>query len=489
MKPRRVLVQGLLAGLTIGLLAGCSAPSQQQTRSPAASAQGLPAFTDLVQQAAPSVVTVTVSPGGGSQYRIDPPTWNFRNGSLRELLKRFFGTGEQQEPVLPKLAQRRVSWTTGSGFIISEDGYIITSRRLVHGADRVMVHLNNRRHMTAKVVGSDKYSGIALLKVEADNLNPVDIGSADALKRGAWVLAIGAPPGVQTSVTAGIVSAKGRHLAGKQYIPFIQTDAAITPTAAGGPLLNMQGKVVGVNAPTFGRIPGSQGLSFAIPIGIAMDVATELMEDGTVERGWLGVQIQEVTPALAESFGMKWPHGALIAHIVPGTPAAASALQAGDVIVKYDGVPIPHVSALPPLVGRTDPGETVEIVVVRDGDKETVEVEIGKLNQSLWSRMWSGDTGDNAASGAALGVRMRALTDSERRQLGIPKGGVRIVEIAPGLARRAGLQAGDVIAAVGSEPVTSPQALRERLTEADEPVALRVLRNGDVRYIAFEPNP
>lgn len=490
MKLTRLLAHGLLATLAIGLIAGCSEQPKQRTQAPAAAANGLPAFTALVRQAAPSVVRITVSPARSNSQTESPRNWHFERNSLRDWLQRFLDEAEELRKRQPQHhARARMRLASASGFIISEDGYIITSRRLVQGADRVVVHLNGRQ-MTAELVGADKYSGIALLKVDAEDLNPVDIGSVDALNLGAWVLALGAPPGVETSVTAGIVSAKGRNLAGKQYVPFIQSDVTVTPRAVGGPLLSMQGEVVGVNAPTYGRVNGYRGLSFAIPIDLAMAVAEDLMADGSVERGWLGVQIQQVTASLASSFGMQRPHGALIAHIVSGTPAAESSLKAGDVIVKYNGEPVPRVSALPPLVARTDPGKTVDIVVVRNGEKQTVEVEIGELNQSPWTGSWAGDpAGQGAASNAALGLRLRALTDNERKHLGIPTGGVRILELGPGLARRAGLEAGDVIATVNAQPVTSPDALRKRLTEADEPVALRVLRDGRVRYIAFDPDP
>lgn len=489
MKSTGLLTHGLLAAMFLGMLAGCSGESPQQTSPAGQPAQKLPDFTGLVQQATPSVVKIKVSSHKSSQRQHESQdNRRLGEGRLRHWLEQFFGDNDGRQPAHHRV-RTQVRPSTGTGFVISEDGYIITTRNIVHGADRIVVQLDNRRRMTAKLVGADKYSGIALLKVDADNLHPVDIGSANTLKSGAWVVAIGAAFGFDPSVAAGIVSDKGRHLPGKQYVSYIQTDVAVNPGNAGGPLLNTQGKVVGVNTLVRGRTGRYDGLSYAVPIGIAMDVAKQLKDDGTVERGWLGVQIQEVTLALAKSFNMDWAHGALVAHVVPGTPAAASSLKAGDVIIKYNGQPVPSVAALPPLVGMTTPGTTVEMVVVRNGEKHTLEVEIGKLGQSRWTGSWYSTSDGAGDSGQALGIRMRPLKDSERMQLGIPKGGVRILQVAPGPAREAGLEAGDVIAAAGSEPVSSPDALRKLLSNTDDPVALRVVRDGVVRYMVFQPAP
>lgn len=493
MNSTRPFAYTLFAALLVALLVGCSDEPAQDAQAPAATSQGLPSFTALVREAAPSVVEITVSPAGHREPGSDQPnSWEFGDQSqpLRKWLEHFLdprdGHHRRQPPQHQQQAPARLS--TGSGFIISEDGYILTARHVVQGADEVLVRLSNRRQLTAKVVGSDEYSGIALLKVDASDLNPVDIGSVKSIQPGAWVIAIGAPFGFQNSVSAGIVSGKHRHLSGAQYVPFIQTDVAINPGSSGGPLFNLSGEVVGVNARIFSRSGGYQGLSFAIPINIAMDVARQLMEGEAIAHGWLGVQIQEVTQPLADSFGMQWPHGALIAHIVPGTPAAASALQAGDVIVKYNGEAVPTVAALPPLVGMTEPGETVNIVVFRDGEKQSIAVEIGMLNKTQWHGNRNGGTHSSEPPQSPLGLRMRPLEDQERKTLGIPTGGVRIIEVAPGPARRAGFKAGDVIASVSAKPVVGPDALRQRLIEADEPIALRVLRDGGVLYIAFEPD-
>lgn len=490
MKSTRSIFYALFAVGALGLLAGCSDQPQSSAQTPAVAASGLPDFTALVQQAAPSVVQITTLPDnpertGKNQSNKRGPSDQQR--PLRKWLDRLLDPEAQGHHARPYHRHSEIRQSTGSGFIISEDGYILTARHVVAGAGQIVVQLNNRHQMTAELVGSDKYSGIAVLKIDAENLNPVEIGSVANLQPGAWVVAIGAPFGFETSVSAGVVSAKSRHLTGAQYVPFIQTDVAINPGNSGGPLFNLAGEVVGVNARIFSRSGGYQGLSFAIPIDLAMGVANQLIAGEGIERGWLGVQIQKVTLPLAQSFGMAWPHGALIAHIVPGTPAAASALKAGDVIVKYAGEPVANVSALPPLVGMSDPGETIEIVVFRNGDKQSIEVEIGKLNRSPWTGRFGNAHGEVAPAHGALGLRMRTLKDSEREQLGIPSGGVRILEVAPGSARRAGLHAGDVVAAVGSEAVAGPDALRASLSTSDGPVALRVLRDGGVLYIAFEP--
>ena len=308
--------------LLIGLLAACQ---------PAASNNGLPDFTGLVEENSPAVVNIATS--------IDPSK---AETSVREqvpdFLRKFFeGMQEQEIPDQPHQAE-----ATGSGFIIEEDGYILTNRHVVDGADHIIVRLSDRRELEAELVGQDERSDLALLKVDADDLPTVKIGSSAKLKVGEWVLAIGAPFGFDSSVTAGIVSAKGRSLPSENYVPFIQTDVAINPGNSGGPLFNLDGDVVGINSQIISRNGGYMGLSFAIPIDIAMDVVAQLKDKGRVSRGWLGVLIQPVDRDLAPSFGLDKPTGALVSQVLADSPAAAAGIQAGDVILKFNGEDIRH---------------------------------------------------------------------------------------------------------------------------------------------------
>lgn len=481
MRTKRFPAYGLLAVFITSLLTGCG---EEPASEPAtAKPQTLPDFTGLVQAAAPSVVNISTKrpPAGEDTGGRDGESGE---APFQDWLKRFFEEGEKR-PQPPSRGRPSM----GSGFVISEDGYILTSRHVVQGDGRIVVKFSDRQQMSAKRVGADKYSDIAVLKVDADNLQPVETGSPDKLKPGAWVVAIGSPFGFETSVTAGIVSAKKRSLADDQYVPFIQTDVAINPGNSGGPLFNLEGKVVGVNAQIYSRSGGFQGVSFAVPIDIAMDVAEQLKESGSVARGWLGVQIQEVDLALSKSFDMAHPRGALVAHVLPDSPAADSELQSGDVIVGFDGRDVPSAAALPPLVGLTEPGSTVDITVLRDGERQTLEVEIGELDKDAPQGMrQSAEESSGDAQEQGMGLRMRSLNNDEREQLGVSEGGVRILEVGPGPGREAGLKAGDVILALGPERVSSPEALRRRLAEADGPVALRVQRNGSVQYVPFNPD-
>src|SRR5690606_16325520 len=267
----------------------------------------------------------------------------------------------------------------GSGFIISKDGYILTNNHVIQNADEIIVRLNDRRTLEAKLIGADETTDLALLKVEAKDLPTVRLGNSDALEVGEWVVAIGSPFGFDYSVTAGIVSAKGRSLPNDNYVPFIQTDVAINPGNSGGPLFNLDGKVVGINSQIYTRSGGFMGVSFAIPINVAMEVSEQLKDKGRVSRGWLGVVIQEVNKELAESFGLEKAAGALVAQIVPGSPADSADLQNGDIITHFNGKPILMSSDLPHQVGRVKPGSKVSMDVVRNGKRRKVSVTIGTL--------------------------------------------------------------------------------------------------------------
>ncbi|MFK7890335.1 MAG: Do family serine endopeptidase, partial [Granulosicoccus sp.] len=332
-----------------------------------AKALELPDFTSLVKDNHKAVVNISISQ---SRQRIDRPAIpGLENKELDELIKRF-----QEQPRPPSDTS-----ATGSGFIISKDGYILTNNHVVDSAEQVTVRLHDRRQLTAQVIGADPRSDVAVLKVEASDLPVVRIGNSDELEVGAWVLAIGSPFGFDFSVTAGIVSATGRALPNESYVPFIQTDVAINPGNSGGPLFNLDGDVIGINSQIYSRTGSFMGLSFAIPIEMAMDVANQIRQQGKVTRGWLGVIIQEVTMELAQSFGMSVAHGALVSRILPSSPASKSSLKVGEVITHFEGKRIERSSALPPLVGRVPANSDARLKVVREGQSVEVIVNIGEL--------------------------------------------------------------------------------------------------------------
>ena len=329
-------------------------------------ASSLPDFTKLVEENSAAVVNISTKQKRSLRH---PSIKGFEMPDLPEdspfndLFRRFFGEGNGGEGHERQYDSRSL----GSGFFISEDGYLLTNHHVAVDADEILVRLSDRREFVAEVVGTDKRSDIALLKIDADNLPVVKVGGSTDLKVGEWVLAIGSPFGFDHSVTQGIVSAKGRSLPSDSYVPFIQTDVAINPGNSGGPLFNLDGQVVGVNSQIYSRTGGFMGLSFAIPIEMAMDVAEQLKTRGHVTRGWLGVLIQDVTRQLAESFGMDTPHGALVAKVLEGSPAEKAGIRVGDIIVSFDGKRIGNSSVLPPLVGATRIGRKVELKVIREG--------------------------------------------------------------------------------------------------------------------------
>ncbi|MFA9419696.1 MAG: Do family serine endopeptidase, partial [Gammaproteobacteria bacterium] len=338
----------------------------------------LPEFTNIVEQAKDSVVNISTKTKARKSSSAEMPSIpDLPEGSpFGELFEKFFNHENPGE-------RRREAQSLGSGFIISEDGYILTNHHVIAGADEVIVRLSNREEYVARIVGSDEASDIALIKVDATGLPVLKFGDSDSLKVGEWVLAIGSPFGFDHSVTAGIVSAKGRSLPTDNYVPFIQTDVAINPGNSGGPLFNLDGEVVGINSQIYSRTGGFMGLSFAIPIEMAVDVATQIKETGSVSRGWLGVLIQEVTRELAESFGMDNPRGALVAKVLDNSPAAEAGLQVGDVIVEFNGKEVMRSSSLPPLVGRSAVGEDADVTIIRDRSREQIKVMIAALGTGI----------------------------------------------------------------------------------------------------------
>ena len=453
-------------------------------------ARALPDFARLVEQEHRAVVNISTSreirpEKGGLPPGFDIP--ELEESPFGELFRKFFG--EDAEP-----RYREDAASLGSGFVISPDGYVLTNGHVVSDADEIIVRLHDRRQFEADLVGIDERSDIALLRIDAEGLPSVRIGDPRELRVGDWVLAIGSPFGFERTVTQGIVSAKGRSLPSDNYVPFIQTDVAINPGNSGGPLFNLDGEVVGVNAQIFSRTGGFMGLSFAIPIDVAIDVADQLRTEGRVTRGWLGVVIQEVTSELARSFGMERAHGALVARVLPDSPAARAGLRVGDVIVGYNGREVPRSSALPPMVGRTGVGEMARVEIVRDGERRTLRVRIGRLpGEDEIAALGRGDDAPQAAEPqpaepGRLGLEVEPVSDQTRERLDVGPGGVTVAEVADGPAGRAGLRAGDVLLMMNSRPIRGVGDFRERVAAlpGGRTVALLVQRAEGPEFVAVE---
>jgi serine protease Do len=356
---------------------------------------------------------------------------------------------------------------------------------VVSGADEIVVRLSDRREFTATVVGTDKRSDVALLKINSDKLPVAKIGSTNDLKVGAWVLAIGSPFGFEHSVTAGIVSAMGRSLPNENYTPFIQTDVAINPGNSGGPLLNMKGEVIGINSQIFSRTGGFMGLSFAIPIDMAMNVADQLRNKGHVSRGWLGILIQDVTRELAESFGMSKPSGALVARVLPDSPAAAAGIKVGDIITEYQGKEVESSSALPPMVGSTTVGSQAELKVLRDGKIRSMKITIKELPEEEDVALASGGTPNIAID--RLNITTSNLTPEQRDELE-GKNGVVVESVQPGPASKAGIRKGDILLRFNNTEIKDASHLKQLVKDAPKGKSVPVLvqRRGSPIFLALK---
>ncbi|WP_119717817.1 Do family serine endopeptidase [Cognatilysobacter tabacisoli] len=497
---RTIAVLGLLAA-TLPIACTAQQPPAE-ARAPAPTAvpaapivTGLPDFTRLVDQVGPAVVSVSAESAPRRAVRGQMPD----EAEIPEFFRRFFGDDlpipggpggpGQGGPRMP----RGGGTSLGTGFLISADGYILTNHHVVAGADTVTVRLNDRRELAAKVVGSDAQSDVALLKVDAKGLPMLRTGDSDRLKPGQWVVAIGSPFGLDQSVTAGIVSAVGRSnpYADQRYVPFIQTDVAINRGNSGGPLLNTSGEVVGINSQIFSNSGGYMGVSFAIPIDVAMSAVDQLKRTGRVSRGQLGVQVQQITSESARGLGLPDTSGALVADLVAGGAAAKAGLQRGDVIRSVNGSPVNVSSDLPPLIGGMSPGSKVRLGVLRDGKPRDITVVLDELDEGL-----AGGAVDTPAPNApaapspatnALGLVAQDLATAERQRLGLQAGeGVRLARVTGEAAIEAGLQSGDVVLAVGRNSVGSVADLNRELApvRAGQTVMLLVRRGGATQFVA-----
>ena len=449
-----------------------------------AAARSLPDFTELVEHNRAAVVNISTT------QRRTAPTERPRiprgfeipdlpeDSPFHEFFRRFFGEGEIEEFDAQSL---------GSGFIISPDGFIISNNHVVRNADEVIVRLSDRREYKARVVGTDEPSDVALLKIEAEGLPAVRLGIGYELKVGEWVLAIGSPFGFDHSVTAGIVSAKGRSLPRENYVPFIQTDVAINPGNSGGPLFNLQGEVVGVNSQIFSRTGGFMGLSFAIPIDVAMDVADQLRDKGRVSRGWLGVLIQDVTLELAESFGMAKPQGALVAKVLDGSPAERAGFEVGDILLSFDEYSIERSSDLPPIVGRTRVGREVPVEILRNGESVILHVTTDELPDDDELRV-AAARAPEAVEANKLGLTVRDLSDEERASLDIGDQGVLVSAVSDGPGKRAGIREGDLILMLNNEKILDGDHFKRLAAGLPEGKAISVLvqRDGSPIFLALK---
>ncbi len=454
----------ILVRLPAVLLALClAAPSQAQSQASPPQTGQLPNFVQLTERHGPAVVNIsasrTVTPDGAGVAEGDP---------FYEFFRRFGQIPEQGE---------RQEFGLGSGFIIRQDGYILTNAHVVAEADEVQVKLTDKREFSAKVLGTDTYTDVALLKIEANGLPTVQIGNPNALKPGEWVAAIGAPFGFENSVTSGIVSAKGRMLPDESYVPFIQTDVAVNPGNSGGPLFDMQGQVIGINSLIYSRTGGYMGLSFAIPIDIAMDVAEQLRATGRVTRSRIGVQVQELTRELAASFGLDKPQGALVAMVEEGGPAAKAGLRAGDILLSLNNQPIDSAADLARLVAQVKPGTTLQAEVWRKGQRVPMKIVTTELKAPEQEQAAAGEGGGGGgAATASVGLKVAPIPDEQRAALKLDHG--IVVQNASGAALRAGIQPGDLILRVDDNQVKNVSEFESLLAKKTGGNAALLVRRG-----------
>jgi serine protease Do len=476
----------LRALASMGALAGTLSLAVVPAGSAWAQVRGLPDFTELVEQVGPSVVNIRTL----EKVSAESPHGNPGEQEMQEFFRRF----GLPMPNIPRANPRRGQPQdeeqprgVGSGFILTSDGMIMTNAHVVEGADEVVVTLTDKREFKAKIIGADKRSDVAVVKIEATGLPAVKVGDVSRLKVGEWVMAIGSPFGLENTVTAGIVSAKQRDTG--EYLPFIQTDVAINPGNSGGPLINMRGEVVGINSQIYSRSGGSMGISFSIPMDEAVRVSEQLRASGRVTRGRIGVQIGQVSKDVAESIGLGKPQGALVSSVEPGAPADKAGVEAGDIILKFDGKPVEKSSDLPRIVGGTKPGTKSTLTVFRRGSTKELTVTVAEIEAEKTAKK-SGSKEEapkTSKIGQAIGLAVSDLTKEQKAELSL-QGGVR-VDSAVDNAARAGIREGDVVMQVGNFLVTDTKSFESALAKVDKskPIGLLVRRGELAQIVVIRP--
>jgi serine protease Do len=441
---------------------------------------GLPEFTELVAENGEAVVNISTrnkseqSPASMLPHGLEIP----EGSGIDDFFKKFF-----EGPGVPTPREKE---SLGSGFVLSEDGYILTNHHVIKDAEEIIVRFSDRTEMEAEILGSDERSDVALLKVEATGLKAVKLGDSNKLQVGEWVLAIGSPFGFDYSATAGIVSALGRSLPSDSYVPFIQTDVAINPGNSGGPLFNLDGEVIGINSQIYSRTGGFMGVSFAIPIDTVMNVVAQIKSQGYVSRGWLGVVIQDVTRELAESFGLNKPRGALVARVVGDSPAAEAGFKAGDVILKFDGKQVDVSSDLPPIVGRTMVGKEVDVLVMRDNKRHTIKVTIEELPEE--EELASNTSKQGRFADSRLNIEVADIKPAQREKLGLDTGGVMVMKVEKGPAIHAGIRPGDIILSLNNVSLSDSHQFIEvaKQLPVDKPIPVLIQRGGESQFLALK---
>ncbi len=436
----------------------------------------LPDFRKLVKQNEAAVVNVssTLTPSRRATRTPGLPELPGSENPYLEFFKRFF----QERPELPGDRQAN---SLGSGFIISPDGYILTNAHVARDVDKIIVRLSDQRERPAKVIGVDELTDVAVLKIEGENLPVVKVGDSEALEVGEWVLAIGSPFGLERTATQGIVSAVGRNLPSGTYVPFIQSDVAVNPGSSGGPLFNLRGEVVGINSQIYSSTGGYMGLSFAIPIKLAMQVVDQLKATGEVTRGWLGILLQSVNNDLAEAFKLDRPRGALVAQILPESPATSAGFKPGDIILRYGGEPVEDSSQLPRMIGVTPVGKTVAMSILRNGEPLEIKATIARL-ETVEERVSTMDE----HSDPSLSMTVADLSNEQRRSLGIEDQGVLVASLDEGPAANAGLYPDDIILQIDHQPVKNANQFVEmvKALPKGKAIPLLVRRDSESLYLA-----
>jgi serine protease Do len=473
------MLKNWLAVLSFSLMASASAH-----------AQGLPDFTDLAEKHGAEVVNISVTQSVHNNGPVGGFPGMEGDEQMQEFFKRF---GIPLMPGMPGMPGQGgapqpdyKSQSLGSGFIISSDGYVLTNAHVINEADEVIVKLADKREFKAKIIGADKRTDVALLKIDATGLPKVMIGDSAKLKVGEWVAAIGSPFGLENTMTAGIVSAKGRALPQENFVPFIQTDVAINPGNSGGPLFNLAGEVVGINSQIYSRSGGSMGLSFAIPIDVAIDVSNQLKANGKITRGWLGIAIQEITKELAESFSMKNTNGALVAGVEKNGPADKGGLEAGDVITKFDGKAIGVSADLPRAVGATKPGKIAAVEILRKGSAKTLNIGVGEMPSDGSETAAPSSKPNGKVEANKIGLTLKELTVQQKKKLN-GKNGLLVVE-SVGAAAQAGIRRGDVILGLNNNESQSVEQFNKQINAvaAGKTVAVLVQRGEATLYVPIK---